>query len=103
MLLGDAAHATAPGIGQGAARAIEDALALADELSDGRELPDALDRYESIRRPRVELTLKLSRRADRAAQLTSPIGRRMRNLLVRRLPASAQRRQLGPIVQHKIS
>ena len=31
VLLGDAAHATTPGIGQGAAQTIEDAVVLADD------------------------------------------------------------------------
>ena len=35
VLLGDAAHATTPGIGQGAAQAIEDAVVLADRLGAG--------------------------------------------------------------------
>jgi 2-polyprenyl-6-methoxyphenol hydroxylase-like FAD-dependent oxidoreductase len=98
VLLGDAAHATTPGIGQGAAQAIEDAVVLADELSQTDQLGDALTGYESIRRPRAELTLKLSRQADRAAQLTNPIGRRVRNLLVRYAPASIQRRQMSPLI-----
>lgn len=34
VLLGDAAHATTPGVGQGAAQALEDAVALADTLSN---------------------------------------------------------------------
>jgi 2-polyprenyl-6-methoxyphenol hydroxylase-like FAD-dependent oxidoreductase len=101
VLLGDAAHATTPGIGQGAAQAIEDAVVLADALSHADSHTDALARYESIRRPRAELTLALSRRADRAAQLSSPLGRRVRNLVARRLPARVQQRQLGPIVQHR--
>src|SRR5262249_11010898 len=56
VLLGDAAHASTPGVGQGAAQAIEDAVVLADEL-ERHEPDDALARYEWIRRPRAELTL----------------------------------------------
>jgi 2-polyprenyl-6-methoxyphenol hydroxylase-like FAD-dependent oxidoreductase len=98
VLLGDAAHATTPGIGQGAAMAIEDSLALADELAGANDLAAGLARYESIRRPRTELVLKLSRRTDRAAQLTSPIGRRLRNLVIRHAPPRLQARQLEPII-----
>jgi 2-polyprenyl-6-methoxyphenol hydroxylase-like FAD-dependent oxidoreductase len=102
VLLGDAAHATTPGIGQGAAQAIEDAIVLADELADHEQIADALTRYESIRRPRAELALKLSRQFDRAAQLTNPLGRRLRNVLVRRTPARAQRRQLAALIRHQL-
>jgi 2-polyprenyl-6-methoxyphenol hydroxylase-like FAD-dependent oxidoreductase len=103
VLLGDAAHATTPGIGQGAAQAIEDAVVLADQLAIHNTIDDALARYESIRRPRAELVLKLSRRTDRAAQLASPIGGRLRNLIVRRIPPRAQAKQLAPIVHHRPS
>jgi 2-polyprenyl-6-methoxyphenol hydroxylase-like FAD-dependent oxidoreductase len=106
VLLGDAAHATTPGVGQGAAQALEDAVALADALSDrdkparDHELSAALNRYESARRPRAELALKLSRRADAAAQLAKPIGCRLRNALTSRVPHSVQRRQLSPLIRH---
>jgi 2-polyprenyl-6-methoxyphenol hydroxylase-like FAD-dependent oxidoreductase len=102
VLLGDAAHATTPGIGQGAAQAIEDAIVLTNELGQTSELAQALTRYESIRRPRAELTLKLSRRADRAAQLTNPLGRRLRDLLIRHTPDRVQRRALGPLIHHRL-
>ncbi len=102
VLLGDAAHATTPGVGQGAAQAIEDAVVLADRLAGGRDLTSALREYESARRRRVKRVLKLSRRADRAAQLASPLGWRLRNAVVRRTPARVQRRQLGPLVMHKL-
>jgi 2-polyprenyl-6-methoxyphenol hydroxylase-like FAD-dependent oxidoreductase len=101
VLVGDAAHATTPGVGQGAAQAIEDAVVLAAQL--GTESPaSAFAGYESIRRPRAEAVLKMSRRADKAAQLASAIGWRLRNALVRRLPESAQRRQLEPLVKYEL-
>src|SRR5262249_43769377 len=94
VLLGDAAHATTPGVGQGAAQAIEDAVVLTDRLARADDVRTALAEYESIRRPRVEAVLKMSRRADKAAQLASPIGCRLRNAVVRTMPRRLQRRQL---------
>jgi 2-polyprenyl-6-methoxyphenol hydroxylase-like FAD-dependent oxidoreductase len=102
VLVGDAAHATTPGVGQGAAQAIEDAVVLADRLAGGDDLTAALAGYEAIRRPRADAVLKLSRRVDKAAQLASPLGWRLRNAVVRRLPERAQRRQLEPLVRHKL-
>jgi 2-polyprenyl-6-methoxyphenol hydroxylase-like FAD-dependent oxidoreductase len=101
-LLGDAAHATTPGIGQGAAQAIEDAVVLADQLAGGQDLQAALASYESIRRPRAELVLKLSRRADNVAQLANPVACRLRNAIVARLPERAQQRQLDAVVRHQV-
>jgi 2-polyprenyl-6-methoxyphenol hydroxylase-like FAD-dependent oxidoreductase len=97
VLLGDAAHATTPGIGQGAAQALEDAVALTAAL-DAPEIDTALARYESARRTRAELTQRLSRQADRAAQLASPLGCRLRNAIASHAPAKIRRRQIAPVL-----
>jgi 2-polyprenyl-6-methoxyphenol hydroxylase-like FAD-dependent oxidoreductase len=102
VLLGDAAHATTPGLGQGAALAIEDAVVLADCLAGGLGLGTALHVYESVRRPRAKAVLRRSRQVDRAAQLASPFACRVRDALVAHVPAAVQRRQLQPIVSHRV-
>jgi 2-polyprenyl-6-methoxyphenol hydroxylase-like FAD-dependent oxidoreductase len=102
VLVGDAAHATTPGVGQGAAQAIEDAVVLADRLAHAGDLAAALADYEAIRRPRAQAVLKMSRRVDKAAQLASPLGCRLRNAIVRLLPERAQRRQLEPLVRYEL-
>ena len=62
-LLGDAAHAMLPFFAQGAAQAIEDAVVLAACLrSAGQDsVPQALQRYEGIRRPRTSQVQVMSR------------------------------------------
>ncbi|MFF3936877.1 FAD-dependent monooxygenase [Streptomyces phaeofaciens] len=50
VLLGDAAHTTHYSIGAGTTLALEDAMALADALSQDAALPQALARYEGERR-----------------------------------------------------
>ena len=61
-LLGDACHAMLPFMAQGAAQAIEDGATLAGCLSqvDAREVPAALQRYESLRLPRASRIQGLS-------------------------------------------
>jgi 2-polyprenyl-6-methoxyphenol hydroxylase-like FAD-dependent oxidoreductase len=98
VLLGDAAHATTPGIGQGAAQAIEDAVVLARCLAERESVPHALADYEASRRPRAMRVLKMSRRADKGGQLEGRVACGLRNAIVRLMPASAQRHQLKPIV-----
>jgi 2-polyprenyl-6-methoxyphenol hydroxylase-like FAD-dependent oxidoreductase len=102
VLVGDAAHATTPGIGQGAAQAIEDAVVLAERLASSADPSTALAEYETIRRPRASAVLKQSRRVDRAAQLENPLGWRLRNGLVRSLPQRFQRRQLEPLIRYEL-
>ena len=57
VLLGDAAHAMLPHLGQGANQAIEDGVAMAILLEGrtAREIPDVLRQYEQLRRPRTDM------------------------------------------------
>lgn len=61
-LLGDAAHAMLPYYGQGANQAMEDAVVLALALRgvSAAEVPEALLRYEEIRRPRASQVQEMS-------------------------------------------
>jgi 2-polyprenyl-6-methoxyphenol hydroxylase-like FAD-dependent oxidoreductase len=54
VLIGDAAHAMSPMMGQGGCMAMEDALVLAEELKRHADPTAALLAYETRRRPRVE-------------------------------------------------
>lgn len=62
-LLGDAAHAMLPFFAQGAAQAVEDAAVLAGCLRHATpgSAPEALLRYEAIRRPRTSQVQLMSR------------------------------------------
>lgn len=63
-LLGDAAHTTAPDIGQGACSALEDTFALAISLATNTQgIEDALLRYQKIRSARAaDLVLRARKR-----------------------------------------
>jgi len=82
-LLGDAAHAMAPNLGQGAAQSIEDAAALGDALRCHDDLPHALSEYARARQRRAR---RIQRESGRAARLAlSPIPL-LRNPAVRIVP-----------------
>lgn len=81
VLLGDAAHATSPSAGQGAALAIEDALVLAKCLRDVDGIEPALAAYEAQRRPRVEKVVKYSARVG-GTKVPGPFGRWLRDLVM---------------------
>jgi 2-polyprenyl-6-methoxyphenol hydroxylase-like FAD-dependent oxidoreductase len=54
VLVGDAAHASSPMLGQGGCMAMEDACVLAEELRSGATLEAALASFAKRRKPRVE-------------------------------------------------
>ena len=60
-LLGDAAHATTPALGQGGCMAIEDAVVLSRELSSNGDVPAALTRYAEARRDRANGIVRTAR------------------------------------------
>jgi FAD-dependent urate hydroxylase len=66
LLVGDAAHATAPTLAQGAAMSFEDAVVLGEELRGRPEdVPAALRAYEERRRPRCAEVRDRTRERDR--------------------------------------
>ena len=71
VLVGDAAHATAPVWAQGGALAIEDALVLAELLASHEDWGRIGEAYESRRRPRVAHVQAKTDKLSRAAGLPS--------------------------------
>jgi 2-polyprenyl-6-methoxyphenol hydroxylase-like FAD-dependent oxidoreductase len=60
-IIGDAAHAMSPNLGQGAGVAMQSGYVLAQELASGGDIPAALARWEARQRPVVDATQKFSR------------------------------------------
>jgi 2-polyprenyl-6-methoxyphenol hydroxylase-like FAD-dependent oxidoreductase len=88
VLLGDAAHAMTPNLGQGAGQGLEDAATLALLLrgasADG--LDTALARYSGIRRKRTGVLVRRSRMAGRVAQASGPVVAGLRDAALRLTP-----------------
>jgi FAD-dependent urate hydroxylase len=88
VIVGDAAHATSPASGQGASMAIEDAVTLGKCLRDIGELPAAFERYEGLRRERVERVVAQGKRNGDGKSL-GPVMRRVLPLMLRLAKPSA--------------
>ncbi|MCP2258876.1 2-polyprenyl-6-methoxyphenol hydroxylase [Streptoalloteichus tenebrarius] len=79
LLIGDAAHAANPSVGQGASLALEDAACLARLIRDNpRDLDTAVVEFEQHRRPRVESVIApgrlLSPDGENASGLDASMG-----------------------------
>ncbi|MGW2205951.1 FAD-dependent monooxygenase [Streptomyces sp. NPDC001774] len=89
-LLGDAAHAMTPNLGQGACQALEDAVVLAAALASGPDTDSALASYDAERRPRSQSVGVAARKAGRMGQqLSRPGAVRLRNAALRLAPSGA--------------
>ncbi|MEU7597680.1 FAD-dependent monooxygenase [Streptomyces sp. NPDC039022] len=87
-LLGDAAHAMTPNLGQGACQALEDAATLAAALATEPTVESALTRYDAARRPRSQSVARAARQAGRMGQqLTHPLAVALRNTGLRLAPS----------------
>jgi 2-polyprenyl-6-methoxyphenol hydroxylase-like FAD-dependent oxidoreductase len=96
-LVGDAAHAMTPHLGQGACQAIEDGVVLAGLLADAYDVDDALAEYDRLRRSRARKVARMSRAAARMGQqLANPLAVAVRNRLIRVTPP---RRSLAPMAK----
>jgi 2-polyprenyl-6-methoxyphenol hydroxylase-like FAD-dependent oxidoreductase len=84
VLLGDAAHAMTPNIGQGAGMAMEDAAVLAEELASGAFIERALANYVRRRKPRVETVVRISRDVGYDGQRSNAVTCWLRNRRVER-------------------
>ncbi|WP_433386593.1 FAD-dependent oxidoreductase [Micromonospora sp. KLBMP9576] len=78
VLLGDAAHAMPPHLGQGACLAFEDAATLASLLRESR-LPDAVVAYDRTRRPRATTVVRQTRRMSAVLKARGPLALRARD------------------------
>ncbi|MEV7180031.1 FAD-dependent monooxygenase [Kitasatospora sp. NPDC093679] len=87
-LLGDAAHAMTPNLGQGACQALEDAVTLAAALATEPTVEAALTRYDTDRRPRSQSVARAARQAGRMGhQLSNPLAVALRNTAMRLTPS----------------
>jgi 2-polyprenyl-6-methoxyphenol hydroxylase-like FAD-dependent oxidoreductase len=77
-VLGDAAHAMTPNLGQGACQAMEDAIVLAHEVTDGGGLPA----YTAARLPRTTAIARQSFRVARMTAVRGPVGVALRDAML---------------------
>jgi 2-polyprenyl-6-methoxyphenol hydroxylase-like FAD-dependent oxidoreductase len=92
-LLGDAAHPMLPHAGQGAAQALEDAVAVGRVLTDASDVETALRRYEQVRAARTREIAAVARRNAQMGSIENPVARAARDVAIRFIPESVLLKQ----------
>jgi FAD-dependent urate hydroxylase len=101
-LLGDAAHAMTPNLGQGASQALEDAAVLGRVAREYADANNMLRAYERRRIRRANMIVRWSRQSGRLAQAHNPIVSALRDRLLRATPASMQKAQQQKLLEFEL-
>jgi 2-polyprenyl-6-methoxyphenol hydroxylase-like FAD-dependent oxidoreductase len=94
ILVGDAAHASSPMMGQGGCMAMEEACVLAEELRAAVTVESALANYVSRRKPRVEWVQRQSMAVGESLTIPSAV----RNAALRERGDETTQARFGPLV-----
>ena len=99
VLIGDAAHATTPNLGQGGCQAVEDAYVLAKCLKENTNPETAFAQFQSIRYKKALHVVNTSWQFGKLTNLGNPVSRWLRNNAMRMLPESMAIRELDKILK----
>ncbi len=99
VLLGDAAHATTPNMGQGACQAIEGAVILAECLKKAEKPETAFKAYEQTKLGKAQWVVNNSWRFGKIAQLSNPLICSLRNSLFRMIPAKSSEKRMEQLLR----
>lgn len=102
ILLGDAAHAMTPNLGQGACQAIEDAYALAHCLAGNETIAIGLAQYQALRIPRAKQIMQQSRQIGKVGQLENPLLCWLRNRIVKLVPENIRNESIAQVAGYDI-
>lgn len=91
-LIGDAAHATTPNMGQGAGQGIEDAYTIANLFSQGHPSENLFENFEILRREKVDYVVNNSWRLGKMAH--SRFGSVIMKSIMKITPQSVMNKQL---------
>lgn len=97
-LIGDAAHATTPNLGQGACQAIEDAYYLA-QFMEFNDPELAFYKFEKFRRKKVLSIVNTSWTLGKTAQLENPLITFVRNTALKLAPNSLSKKRSAELFE----
>lgn len=96
-LMGDAAHATTPNLGQGACQAIEDAYIIGKLLEKNKDFNLIFEQFQKIRRKKVDHVVETSLKIGQISQWEK--GTYLRNFLMRLVPEIVNQKMVEKVIQ----
>lgn len=96
-LVGDAAHATTPNLGQGACQAVEDAFIIAKLFSSGKSPEDIFAGYEKLRKKKAHYIVNTSWLIGKVPHIENRTGVWLRNLIMKRIPHFLSLKQIDGV------
>lgn len=96
-LIGDAAHATTPNMGQGACQAIEDAYIIGKLLENNKDFNTVFEEFQRIRRKKVDYIVNTSRTIGKISQWEK--GNSIRNFLMGLIPESMNQKMARKVIE----
>lgn len=86
VLIGDAAHASTPNLGQGGAQAIEDSWVLAEKIKNCDSVQDAFEQFQALRFSKAQKVVNVSWQIGRVTNMTNKGACKIRDTLFRCAP-----------------
>ncbi len=96
-LMGDAAHASTPNMGQGACQAVEDAYVIGELFGQGKNVEEVFAQYEKLRMEKAHYIVNTSWKIGKVAHFENRIAIWLRNYLIKLIPRSINEKQLDKV------
>jgi len=99
LLMGDAAHATTPNMGQGACQALEDVAILIQEIKQNKDVRQAFRSFEQRRMSRTRYITQTSKLIGEVGQWDNNFLIFLRNNLLKIVPSKWNQRSLNNLLE----
>lgn len=96
-LIGDAAHATTPNMGQGACQAIEDAYVIGKLFGEGKNVDEVFKQYEELRMKKAHYIVNTSSTIGKVSHYENSLAAWLRNTLLKATPSSINEKQMEKV------